>query len=659
MRRTLLYSAMLATFSTSLAADETSYELPAMLVSATRYAQSDLNIPASISIITRQQILDSGARSLSDVLTGQAGIQVTDLFADGSSSVVDMRGFGPTAAQNTLILVDGRRLNNSSDIGAPELNSVNLDNIEQIEIVHGSAGTLYGNMAVGGVINIITRKPDEFNARLKAGAGSYNGYALQASVSEQLKNGINYRLGARQRKSDNYRDHNDLDFWSLNGRLGYQYAQGEIFAEAQKVSEELQTPGALTKDELKQNRKQVAAPFKNDFQDTTTRIFRLGLDHSLGEDWRSSGELTYRDSDRDFLNSFRAFPGTPATLDRRVYTFNPRLSGRLPSALGDINISSGVDFENTRYDLQSSFGRTLQKQDIWAVYAQGVFELSSQWQATLGLRHAQVNNDVEYFAGQSKDDDSVTAKSAGLSYQATSNIRLFARMDENYRFATADESIITATFRPEDLKTQTGRSWETGLELKQALWNAKILAYQLNLNDEIAFDSSGFANTNLDKTRRRGLLLEGQTSPWKNWKLGGNYNYTDPTITDGAFDGNDIPLVAKHTARLFADSWLTRQLGFNLEGLYKSKRVVGGDFNNSFNKLDSYSVVNLSARYVSGPFRISAKINNLLDKEYEETANTGFDASFSPIVGFFPAPERNFWLTFEYTGHTKPGLNPP
>ena len=127
-------------------------EIPAVVVSAARTQQSVLTTPASITVITREQIEASRARHIHEVLRSQGGVQIRDLYGDGSRATVDMRGFGETAGSNTLILVDGRRLNNP-DIATPDLNSIALEDVERIEIVQGSAGVLFGDQAVGGVIN--------------------------------------------------------------------------------------------------------------------------------------------------------------------------------------------------------------------------------------------------------------------------------------------------------------------------------------------------------------------------------------------------------------------------------------------------------------------------------------------------------------------------
>ena len=102
-------------------------ELKTVVVSATRSELASVPTPANISIITAQDIERSGARNVTELLRGRAGIQVSDLYGDGSGGAVfDMRGFGATAGSNTLIMIDRRRLNNAADIATPDVTTIRV-----------------------------------------------------------------------------------------------------------------------------------------------------------------------------------------------------------------------------------------------------------------------------------------------------------------------------------------------------------------------------------------------------------------------------------------------------------------------------------------------------------------------------------------------------
>ena len=633
-------------------ADSDVQQVPAVLVSAARTEQSTLTTPASISVITREDIDNSGARHLVDVLRGRGGVQISDNYGEGSrAAVIGMRGFGETANANTLVLVDGRRLNNP-DIAAPDLNSISLDDVERIEIVQGSAGVLFGDQAVGGVINIITRRPGALRHSLKLGAGSYGSASLHAMTSQALDNGIDYRVSLEARDSDNYRDHNEASYLNAFTKLGYDYGDGSVFGELQYVKDDLNTPGTLFGDELAADRRQVNPNFAADFSDLDTTSARLGMNHSLSPDWSLEAELTGRNTDGVFrLSSVFGAETQDSTQDRRVYEFTPRLIGSLHGTL----LTLGADVISSDYALSSRFGDQMNDQLQQSLYAQAVTPLSDSLNLTLGLRYASVENDLRdtgtfaiYPNGQAVDDD-VSVGELGLAWQADDHWRLLLRADQNYRFAKVDEYMSPAfgpTFEPVILKTQEGLSMETGAEWTTGRNAAKLLVYQLDLDNEIAFDPVNYANINLDATRRRGAITE------FNWqataKLGFNasYTYTDAQVVSGAFQGRDIPLVAKHSGLFggnyaYSDNW---QFYAELQAL--GERVFSGDFDNVLGHLPGYGVVNVKAEYSENDFSFSARINNLLDRQYSEVGQLGFDPNtFAPREAWFPSPEINLMLT--------------
>jgi iron complex outermembrane receptor protein len=621
-------------------------EIPAVVVSAARTEQSTLTTPASITVITREQIKASGARHINEVLRGQGGVQINDLYGDGSRATVDMRGFGDTAGSNTLILVDGRRLNNP-DIAAPDLNSIALEDVERIEIVQGSAGVLFGDQAVGGVINVITRKPGALRHTLKLSAGSYNTLQLHAMTSQALDSGLNYLLSLDARESDNYRDHNEASYLNGFGKPGYEYETGSVFGELQYINDELNTPGTLFADEVSADRRQVSPVYADDFSNAKTAIARVGLVQQLSDKWSLEAELTGRDTNGEFR-----LTSIDGTQDRRVVELTPRFIGFVP-AINNTMLTLGADAVDSEYKLTTSFGDQVNDQLQSSVYAQAVIPATEVLDITLGVRYAEVENDLQdtgtfatYPAGIQIDDD-VTVGTFGLAIKATENWRVLFRADQNYRFAKVDEYL-----QPVDqviLKTQEGLSVETGVEWASGSDTAKLLVYQLDLDDEIAYDpNAGLfgANINLDKTRRKGVITSGHWQQTKKLGYSASYTYTDAEVLSGPLAGKDIPLVARHSVQLGSDYQLTDKWQLYGELFAISDRVFGGDFDNVLGRLPGYGVINIKAGYDYRDFNIMARINNLLNKEYSDVGQLGFDPNtFAATEAFFTSPEINFMLT--------------
>lgn len=630
----------------SVVRGETISSLDTMVVTATRSQQDEISTPASIVIITADDIRHSGADNVVELLRNQGGIQISDLYGDGSRATISMRGFGGNAQANTLVLVDGRRLNNA-DLGNPALNSVSLKDVERIEIMRGSAGVLYGDQAVGGVINIITRRPDKLHAGLAAEAGSYGRKSVNVELSNRHDNGLGYRFSAEKDVTDNYRDDNAQDYKNFFGLLDYQYGSGKTFLEYQSVNEDLETPGALFIDQLKDHRKQAANP--GDFIKTDTQNFRWGLQQSLYSGWDFLTEYTVRQDNSNGILSVGGFGG-PILTKRDHREFTPRLAGTFATSHGPLLLTLGADLFASSFFLNSILGSIDDEQTQYAIYGQSVIPVTEGLALTLGGRHAHVKNTVNgaLLPPDTIIKDDVNAFEGGLSYQAGRQWRFFGRVDTNYRFVLADE-YTSASFGGVIPDTQTGISYETGFDRTGDKTHINFTAYQLDLNNEIEFDPILFINTNIGDTRRRGMILDMQYAPLERLSLGLNYGYVMADIVQGPLTGLAVPFVARHTLKLMAGYDFLQDLHGQLEILGITRRVAVGDFFNTGAPLPGYVTANAYLRYAYGPVSLGLKVNNILDHKYSDNAQLGFRPPlFAPETAYFPAPERNFLVSFEY-----------
>jgi len=644
-KQSLLSSLVLTTISPIVASADPS-QLDTVVVSATRSAQSNASIPGSITVISNDDIERSGAISLDQVLRGQGGIQVRDLIGDGTGFTVSMRGFGATAGSNTLLLIDGRRLNNP-DLAAPEFNSIHLKDIERIEIIQGSAGTLFGDQAVGGVINVITKTPKGQHAYVKLTTASYDNNSLSAGISNKLDNGFSYRLSGVTRSADNFRDRNEVEYQNLLGRIDYDFGAGNLFFEYQNINENAHLPGGLFSANFALDRR--APRFLTDFGNTDTASARLGLSYALSDHWQLEAELTDRDTDVEGRLS-----GTNLTQNREVEEFTPRLIGSFETAHGESLVTIGTDFIDSDYSL-TAFGTTTNKQEVRNLYAQLVYPLTSKLTGTIGARSARVENELAdgfKFTNGIDINDSQTVFEAGLSMQFTPDWRGFIRRDENFRFAKLDEHTQTLG-GVVALDTQTGISYELGTEWQRGKNRAKATVFQLRLKNEIDYDPVNFANVNLDPTVRNGLILEGSWQATKKLTLASQYSFIDAKFDEGSFKGNDIPFVAENTAHLSASYQFNSNWRLFAEAQYIDDRFAAGDLTNNFGELDGYTILNMNISYQRKNWTADLRINNITDKKYSDFAATAYNSAIPPFgatdIAFYAAPERNASLSVQYS----------
>ena len=192
--------------------------LPEVVVTGTRIEQQVRKIPANVSVITPADIQNTNAKTAADLLRGEEGIVVRDPLGNGNTAAVDLRGFGETATQNALVLVDGRRAN-EVDLSAVDWAQIPIEQIERIEIVRGSGTVLYGDNATAGVINIITKSPSQkFSASGGVTLGSYNRGKVDAYASGGYKRTAVSLYGSLE-ETDGYRENNDYHSGDLGGKL--------------------------------------------------------------------------------------------------------------------------------------------------------------------------------------------------------------------------------------------------------------------------------------------------------------------------------------------------------------------------------------------------------------------------------------------------------
>jgi iron complex outermembrane receptor protein len=550
-----------------------------------------------------------------------------------------MRGFGSTGSANTLILIDGRRINNT-DLASPRLNNIFIKDIERIEITRGSSAVLYGDQAVGGVVNIITRRPTEFDAGIELGFGSYDYQAQLAHLSHRFQNGTGVRASAERKRTDGYRGNNKTSYDNGFINLSYEGDKSWIFAEYQRTDEDLGLPGSLTEAQLDISRKQTLFPL--DFNDSTNEVTRIGGAFSITPNWDFATEYTYR---KDDVNG--VLTGLSLTQDRRQKTFNPRIRGIINIAERPITVVAGADIERTDYILVSPFGAQIGDQEMNSVYALTTLPISDYVSITGGFRKAWLdqglNDGFRFFAGD-LIKDSQTASNIGITIKPTAAWRLFLKREDNYRFPLLDEEMNVFTLAT-TLETQTGVSYEAGTEWHNNWIQTSLTGYHMDIDNEINVDPTAFLeNINLDETEHTGLIYEIDLYPSKQLSVGAQYTYTDTEITAGTFAGSDIPLVAEHQLHLNANYHFMNYWNLNAEMFFISDRNAGGDFTGSLTELDGYEVANLILNFDYGHFSASAKVNNLLDEEYNGSAAVNFFG----VVGFFPAPERNIILKAGY-----------
>ena len=295
--------------------------IPDIIVKRDTVTPLVLKKASQVIIITKNQIKTSGATNISQVLASQSSVQLQDLTGDGSNVSVSMRGFGDNAASNTLILINGIPQNNP-DTQNVNLNRIPIKDVERIIIMPGSQSVLYGDQAVAGAVNIITKQPEKASAQIGMGFGSYEQQMYHFNVSNKYKNGFSYLVGGDVNAGHNYRRHNNDDQRNLLLDLGYHYATGSLGVRYDFYHQLLQYAGALTGAQEAVNRRQEEPGAPNNFERDHQHDITIDWKQLVGSNWVSRNTFSYHDY---FANGqlYGAFKQK-----RRVLYIDPKMIGQ-------------------------------------------------------------------------------------------------------------------------------------------------------------------------------------------------------------------------------------------------------------------------------------------------------------------------------------------
>jgi len=622
-----------------------------VVVTATRFPLANPDIPANVSVITREDIRRLPVVSLADVFKSQTGLEMRTLYGPlGIDATLDMRGFGDAAGANTLILLDGQRLNSISSDGI-NWNAIPLESIQRIEIIRGSGTVLYGDRASGGVVNIITDKSGKPRASAAVSLGSFGYRSADASIAggDGGGGGLYYTLTGHYADTNGYRQNSQQDELSVAGRFGLRTGFGEGFVDYSAYKNSNGLPGALFQAQYDNDPRFTRQPAF--LQNRNGYRLRPGVVAELGRDLTLEAELGYDSGDTSFRSP--AF-----NLDRETKTtsLTPRLRWR--HGLGSLPSETvfGLDFYSGEIagDSVGAFtgsNRQTAKQDSTAFYLQNITSLAASLHATLGARRQRMEQEVtdQAAALRGAAARALTAWDVGLSYDVAPGARVYGKIGETFRFANTDElfGFDPLTFAPlfrGDLKPQHGPIRELGASLRRGAFGLQANLYQLDLRDEINFNNVSGNNENFPKTRRRGLELEGRWQMTSSLQAKLGLAQTEAKFTEGAFSGKAVPMAPDSKAFATLD-WNAGARGrYGMSVNYIGDRYYSGDLANARDKLSGYTTVDLQAAWDLRPWTVSAKLMNALDRKYAPFGGIHFTGA----LFYFPADPRTFYVSAAY-----------
>jgi len=636
---------------------ELGMDLDTIVITSNRSEQQQYEVTGNVTVITKEDIQNSNAQNVADVLSQALGVFVSE-SGTVKSRTIDIRGFGDTASRNVLVLVNGRRIN-SVDISGPELMQVPIGAVERVEIIRGGGSVLYGDNAVGGVVNIITKKGEgDLSGKTGFTYGSYDQRGNDLELSGAHK-GIGYYVYSNYADNRGYRDNSDLLTRDFNGRLSFDPNEHiSVDVNTGSHRDDVGLPGGLNRTELEQLGRQGSAnpedfaKTKDQFVQVTTAVTPWTQEGYLGD---FIVDYYYRDREVfDFLDSMFGSFTTNRDIKTNAFTgkyiFDKEIFDR------DVNFVTGIDHYDTENDILSlGFGTddlTIHKTEYGA-FGFLEFEALENLYVNAGKRFhkAEYTFDSRSSGTYEQQDPDQTVATGGLKYEYAKGSNVHFNFQQTFRFLATDEWFSSFSGLNTSLEHQQGKQYETGI--KHNFDNkliASITAYLMEIENEIFFDpTDGFfgSNSNYGKTLRRGLEVDQRVDilafcPMDfldQLEFFVNYSYQEPEFRDGGFDGKDIPMAPRHQANQGFNVRLLKNYYVSLSGHYVGSRYAINDTLNQTAREKPHYVTDGKISYKKEYFELFAAVNNIFNQQYNTLA---VKSSTSTVKDYFPAAEKNY-----------------
>ena len=617
----------------------------AVVITATRFEDSKRNLPVGVTVITADDIQRSASSNLGDILAQYGLLQIRDLTGSQNPGV-DLRGFGITGDQNTLILVDGLRLS-ENEVVAAQLNSIPIDAIDRIEIVRGSGAVLYGANATAGTINIITRQPKSGQTRGRV-LGRYGSFRTkEARVNGDAAGdvfGAGFALSLED--TEGYRRNSAYQAASFGGRIQADGGSaGRAFVKLGADRQTQRLPGSLTEQQIKDDPRQTTTP--DDWTKREGAHVIFGGSRPFGAGNEMAADLGYRQkSTQAFFSNFFFFTDT----DAEVWNFAPRAKFAIPAFGRKHELIVGGELEGWQYETRSAsspttigspFSHRVGTQDAAAGYVQGSFWAAEATRIVLGGRLQSVDQTLEekiFPTDRRGRNDLLRAYEAALRQGLGSGFSTYAKYGTSFRLANFDENAcFVPPCSPELLRPQTSRGGEVGLEVERGGLRGRAAAYQINLENEIYFSPLTLSNINLQPTRRRGLELESSWRATQTLDLRAAMAWIDARFREGVYNGvdvggNKVPLVPERLATAGV-SWLflpKSRASFNAR--YVGRQRFDNDQDNTHQgQQPSYTVADFKLEQRLARWEVALEVRNLFNRKYFSYGTATSATSFSAL----------------------------
>ena len=571
------------------------------VVAPTRTETPISQVGSSVTVVNEDQIRASGKARVAEVLREVVGADVVQQGSAGGLTSVFLRG---TNSQHTKVMLDGISINDPSNATRGfDFSTLDVENIERIEVLRGPQSLLYGSDAIGGVINIVTKRgAGPLSIRSTTRGGTFGTWRQTGQLSGGTER-YYYALGGAYSKTDGVSQaarrlgNTERDGYSngtLSGRFGWTPSESlnvdYVFrwSDADAEVDDFDFFTGLPTDNL--IRHNLARQFYNRIQ-----LQSIALDGAL-EQTVGFNLSHYSRDDTDTGSPF-----VPPTFrgETRAVTYQADLL-----LLDNNTLSAGASY--LQEDAESSFVSQV-SQNNSSAFVMDQFQVLERWFVTVGSRW----------------DDWNTAGTAS-TYRMTNLIKVpetggafHGSIGTGFRAPALAENLFQ--YGNPNLRPERSKGWDIGV--RQSLFDDRASVdctyFRNDLTDLILFDFGTFSLQNVGAARTTGIELTAQWRVSSTTRLWANYTYLDATNLD-----TDAQLVRRPRNKVSLG--LTRPLWRNRGTLNLDMVYTGPRLDTRNVVLGDYTLVNLSARYpVRDHWNVFVRGANLLDQKYEQVNGYG------------------------------------
>lgn len=585
-------------------------DLDEVIITATRTPQTVDDALAAVTVITRAQIEQLQVRSLEELLQGTTGMAVGNSGGAGKLTSFFARG---TDADHLLVLVDGVRIG-SATAGTAALQNVPIEAVDRIEFVRGPRSSLYGSEAVGGVLQIFTRRGGSgLQPEFSAGGGSFGTRQASASLgagdssrwfnvqgSWQSIDGFDACRGSSTLFAGCFTEEPDRDgyhYQSVSARGGVASGNGSSLE-----ANFLRTAGKVEYDGSFANRSEILQ-----------QVAGLSGHQKLGEAVTLSVRVARAwDKSDDFLRA-----GQQDTFQGDFNTTRDSASGQFDYTFAGTHLLSlGLDYLNDKVDSTTPFD--VDRRHDTGVFAQYVGSFGA-WHTEASVRH----DDNQQFGAH-------RTGSLAVGYAFAPQWELVAQYGTAFRAPTFNE-LYYPFFGNATLEPERSRSIELAVKGHAGPGRWRVSAFQTRVLDQIAFDSN-FLPANIDEARIRGIEAE-LSLHWGSWQIDSGVTAMDPENRGNGLDrGNTLPRRARVAGNLQAQ-WQHDAFSGGFRLVAQGHRYDDGT---NTRDLGAYATLDVQGEYrFATAWRLQARVANLFDKHYE-------------TVAFYNQAGRGAYVTLRY-----------